>query len=269
MRHVLRTVVAVVGWAAGAPAAGPLLSMAASKSSESSPQYLSFNSKISPALASFQAPQAPSPTELEDMKTKDPQLRYTWTIWEQIMQSQDSKAAQYSDATHRVASFSTVKNFWRYWNHLPQPSELLDGKKFVRETADSRNVVDALMVFREGIKPEWEDAVNATGGHFQFMLKPNLGGGTIDEYWNNIVLGMIGGTIEPADMITGVRLVDKLNQRGPAGLRLEVWFSNWDDTEQVDALCKSLEKCMTTKLDNSQGSQLWGKTDRKPHQSKK
>merc|ERR1719464_1098701 len=77
------------------------------------------------------------------------------------MQAADSKNAQYSDTTHRVASFSTVKGFWKYWNHLPQPSELLDGKKFVREGADSaRNVVDALMVFRDGIKPEWEDATN-------------------------------------------------------------------------------------------------------------
>merc|ERR1719361_2593850 len=143
------------------------------------------------------------------------------------MQSTDSKASHYSDATHRVASFSTVKTFWKYWNHLPQPSELLDGKKFVREASGSRSVVDALMVFRDGIKPEWEDAVNASGGHFQFELRPSLGGGSIDEYWNNIVLGMIGGTIEPPDMITGVRLVDKLSQPArSAAVRIEVWFSN-------------------------------------------
>jgi len=204
------------------------------------------------------------------MKNKDPALRFTWTIWEQIMQSSDAKAAQYSDATHRVASFSTVKGFWKYWNHLPQPSELLDGKKFVREAADQRSVVDALMVFRDGIKPEWEDAVNASGGHFQFQLKASLGGGVIDEYWNNIVLGMIGGTIEPADMITGIRLVDKLAQTRIASIRIEVWFSNFDDTEKVDTLQKSLEKCMTTRLDGTHSSPTaWGKTDRKSHAPQK
>mmetsp|Transcript_29964 Transcript_29964/g.95624 ORF Transcript_29964/g.95624 Transcript_29964/m.95624 type:complete len:239 (-) Transcript_29964:123-839(-) len=236
-------------------------------SQQSSAQFLSFNSRISPGVAAYQTP---SPAELEDMKSKDPALRYTWTIWEQIMQSTDAKAAQYSDATHRVASFSTVKGFWKYWNHLPQPSELLDGKKFVRETADSRSVVDALMVFREGIKPEWEDAVNASGGHFQFQLKASLGGGTIDEYWNNIVLGMIGGTIEPAEMITGVRLVDKLSQQRSASIRIEVWFSNFDDTEKVDLLQRNMEKCMTTRLDGTHSSaSAWGKTDRKPHGSQK
>jgi len=203
------------------------------------------------------------------MKNKDPNLRYTWTIWEQIMQN-DAKNAQYSDATHKVASFQTVKGFWKYWNHLPQPSELLDGKKFVRETAETKSVVDALMVFREGIKPEWEDSTNATGGHFQFQLKPNLGGGVIDEYWNNIVLGMIGGTIEPAEMITGVRLVDKLSQPArAAAVRIEVWFSDFENTEKVDLLQRNLEKCMATKLDGTPGQASWGKTDRKTHIVKK
>merc|ERR1719433_2530614 len=174
------------------------------------------------------------------------------------MQSSDTKAAHYSDNTHRVAAFSTVKEFWKYWNHLPQPSELLDGKKFVREAGSQQSVVDALMVFRDGIKPEWEDPMNASGGHFQFQLKPALQGGQIDEYWNNIILGMIGGTIEPAKMITGVRLVDKTQQR-QASIRIEVWFSNFDDTDKVDQLQRNLEKCMTTRLDGTHSASSWAR----------
>jgi translation initiation factor 4E len=224
--------------------------------------FLSFNTKISPGMAQYQAP---TPEELEEMKAKDPALRYTWTIWEQIMQT-EAKNVNYSDNTHQVASFSTVKEFWKYWNHLPQPSELLEGKKFVRETSGNRNVVDALMLFREGVRPEWEDSTNASGGHFQFQLRPNLvSGGAIDELWNNIVLGMIGGTIEPADMVCGVRLVDKLGAR-QASVRIELWFSNFEDTEKVDLLQKNLEKCMATKLDGSVSSERnWGKTDKKGH----
>jgi len=224
--------------------------------------YLSFNTKISPGLAGSQAVSA---EELEEMRQRDPALQYTWVLWEQITQA-DSKVDKYADATHRVASFGTVKGFWKYWNHLPQPSVLLDGKKFVREGSDgARSVVDALMVFREGIKPEWEDQVNASGGHFQFQLKPTISGGIIDEYWNNIVLGIVGGTIEPADMITGVRLVDKLTQARAPVVRIEVWFSNFDDTAKVDQLQQSLERCMTTRLDGSAASGAWGKTDRKTH----
>eukprot|EP00442_Polarella_glacialis_P028573 CAMPEP_0115060936 /NCGR_PEP_ID=MMETSP0227-20121206/7729_1 /TAXON_ID=89957 /ORGANISM="Polarella glacialis, Strain CCMP 1383" /LENGTH=223 /DNA_ID=CAMNT_0002446183 /DNA_START=115 /DNA_END=783 /DNA_ORIENTATION=- len=216
-------------------------------------QFLSFNTRISPELVTYQTP---SPAELEEMKSKDPALRHTWTIWEQIAQTQRDNS-QYSDQTNRVASFSTVKGFWKYWNHLPQPSMLLDGKKFVRVTPDNKNVVDALMLFREGIKPEWEDTANAAGGHFQFQLKATLGGGAIDEYWNNIVLGMIGGSIEPADMITGVRLLDKLTNKRAAFIRIEVWFSNFNDTEKVDLLQQSLERCMSTHLDGTQSSAAW------------
>lgn len=32
------------------------------------------------------------------------------------------------------------------------------------------------------------------------QLKPQIGGGQIDEYWNNLVLGMVGGTIQPAEV---------------------------------------------------------------------
>jgi translation initiation factor 4E len=235
--------------------------------SSSGTQFLSFNSKISPNLPSYKAPSA---AELEEMKQRDPPLRCTWTIWEQIMQSTDKGVAQYSDATHRVASFDTVKTFWKYWNHLPQPSELLDGKKFVREIGESKSVVDALMVFKDGVKPEWEDPLNATGGHFQITLKPTFGGGAIDEYWNNIVLGMVGGTMEPADMITGVRLVDKLNQPAKsAAVRVEIWFSNFEDVEKVDLLQRNLEKCMSTRLDGTLSTAGgWGKIDRKSHMKK-
>mmetsp|Transcript_30643 Transcript_30643/g.55990 ORF Transcript_30643/g.55990 Transcript_30643/m.55990 type:complete len:240 (+) Transcript_30643:73-792(+) len=231
------------------------------------PHYVSFNNKVTPGVAFA----VTSPEQVEDMKQMDPPLRHGWTIWEQIMQTPESKA-QYSDATHRIASFNTVKGFWRYWNHLPQPSELVDGKKFVRDTGDTTSVVDALMVFRNGIKPEWEDPVNASGGHFQFQLKPSLGdgkGGIIDEYWNNIVLGMIGGTLEPADMVTGARLVDKLGQTRAASIRIEVWFSNFEDTEKVDMLQRNLEKCMSTRLDGTVAKEApWGKTDRRSHAKK-
>lgn len=228
-------------------------------------ECLSFNPKISPSFTAFTPPEE----ELAEMRTKDPPFRYTWTIWEQIMQASDKQSGQYSDATHKVASFSTVNGFWKYWNHLPQPSELLDGKKFVREHGGMRHVVDALMLFREGIKPEWEDDANATGGHFQFQLKPTMHAGTIDEYWNNIVLGMVGGTIQPSDMITGVRLVDKLGANRQSFIRIEVWFTNFEDTDRVDRLQRSLETCMATRLDGTQAEKLWGKTDKKTHIVKK
>jgi len=170
------------------------------------------------------------------------------------MQSSD-KSSAYSDATHKVAQFATVQEFWKLWNHMPQPSELLEQKRMVREQPDGLHVIDAIMIFREEVRPEWEDKANAAGGHFQWQIKPNVGGGQMDEYWNNLVLGMIGATIEPANMITGIRLVDKLHgPRAANVIRLEVWFSDFDNTKAVQDLKKNIEKCMATRLDGSIGS---------------
>eukprot|EP00929_Paragymnodinium_shiwhaense_P061912 TRINITY_DN30922_c0_g2_i1.p2 TRINITY_DN30922_c0_g2~~TRINITY_DN30922_c0_g2_i1.p2 ORF type:complete len:233 (+),score=67.06 TRINITY_DN30922_c0_g2_i1:104-802(+) len=186
----------------------------------------------------------------EEVLKKDLPLRSTWSIWEQIMQTNDGKMAQYTDATHKVSNFSTVQEFWKLWNHMPQPSELLEQKRMVREQPDGMHVIDAIMLFKEGIRPEWEDKANANGGHFQIQLKPSTGGGQIDEYWNNLVLGMIGATIEPANMITGMRLVDKLSgPRAANVIRIEVWFSSSEDSQAVATLRRNVEKCVATRLD--------------------
>lgn len=54
----------------------------------------------------------------------------------------------------------------------------------------------------------WEDPHNATGGHLEYRITPfQTKAGQLDEYWNNLVLGLVGGTIEHSDYITGIRLV--------------------------------------------------------------
>merc|ERR1711974_52389 len=76
----------------------------------------------------------------------------------------------------------------------------------------------------------------------------SIGGGPLDEYWNNLVLGVIGATIEPVGMITGVRLVDKLaGSRGSGNIRIEVWFNELRDTSAVQQLLRSVERCMATR----------------------
>merc|ERR1711924_265077 len=109
--------------------------------------------------------------------------------------------------------------------------------------------VEAIMIFRTGVLPEWEDPANAGGGHFQFLLPATLGAGQIDEFWNNVVFGVIGSVIAPPSQVQGVRLVDKLQSFGC--VQLEVWFANYDDTEMVETLRSSFFSCMSTALDGS------------------
>mmetsp|Transcript_17970 Transcript_17970/g.50634 ORF Transcript_17970/g.50634 Transcript_17970/m.50634 type:complete len:83 (+) Transcript_17970:2-250(+) len=76
---------------------------------------------------------------------------------------------------------------------------------------------------------------------------------------------MVGATIEPAGMITGVRLVDKLSgPRAANVIRIEVWFTNFEDASAVQTLRRNVERCMATRLDGSQGAPP--KCETKAHQ---
>ena len=50
----------------------------------------------------------------------------------------------------------------------------------------------------------------------------------LDEYWLNLVLGMIGETIDKGDEITGARVVDK--SKRDVIYRMELWFRKKDMT---------------------------------------
>lgn len=229
---------------------------------------MSFNTKVTDTA---DLGEVESSEELERMKKTDPKLSCVWTVWEQHKQQPGGQKGGYSDAMKQTISFGTVKEFWACWNHLPQPSELLDGKKFVREVNGVRSIIDSLAIFRKGVAPEWEDPQNANGGHFLITLKPQLGGGAIDELWNNTVLAIVSDAIQPASMITGVRLVDKLDNRGKPVLRIEVWFNEMDQETaaggqgKVYDLRGSFEKCLRLGLDGKERPASWGRMDLKPH----
>ena len=57
------------------------------------------------------------------------------------------------------------------------------------------------LIALQGIKPMWEDEANAKGGKWVINLKSDKN--MLNTYWENMVLGMIGETIDVADEITG------------------------------------------------------------------
>mmetsp|Transcript_12588 Transcript_12588/g.22233 ORF Transcript_12588/g.22233 Transcript_12588/m.22233 type:complete len:234 (-) Transcript_12588:102-803(-) len=202
-----------------------------------------------------------------DAKKQDPKLSVAWVLWEQCASGEFT--------TRPVLKMSTVKQFWSCFNSLPQPSQLLEGKRWMRTEKGNKEHINGFMLFKDGIKPEWEDEQNANGGHYQLELKPDLGGAVIDELWNNVVLGVVGDLIEPADMVTGVRLIDKLADKNPLGkvskpvVRLELWINDFSDEDKKYKLRGSFEKMLRQRLDGSEATVSWGYTQTKPHSRQK
>ena len=162
------------------------------------------------------------------------------------------------------------EEFWIAFLSLPQPSAFLG----TGNVCIGSSRVDSIMIFREGVCPEWEDPANAEGGHFQFHWKPvGVTPGELDEYWNNIVLAMIGDTLESEGefaenpIIKGVRLVDKTSAVGKqAGIRIEVWHGKPQDGRHLQKVRSRLERAMALHLDGSSG--LIPRCDLRTHQGR-
>merc|ERR1712194_627098 len=109
----------------------------------------------------------------------------------------------YEDNMAKLCEFATIEDFWRLWNNIPKPSAIFyDGrtkKKFKDRT------VESFSLFKKGVKPEWEDAANRTGA--EWFCRKTFPMPQLDSFWQDLVLGMVGETIDPADEICGARVV--------------------------------------------------------------
>ena len=147
----------------------------------------------------------------------------------------------------------------------------------VKCNADDSNarlhVIDAVMIFRENIRPEWEDdskgalgflvltscvkatcsrqqlqqaqywkdKTNAAGGHFQFQLKPQIGGGQAAEtVGNRNLVGLRG----PYDLVCKSLQQD-----------LNFNFGRWTSIGQ-QLIAERLLPCGTSALLNLRGTTL-------------
>lgn len=153
---------------------------------------------------------------------------------------------EWANLQKKVFEFSTVEDFWRNFDYVPKPSEVFyDGKsrKRVGQPPQDR-IIESFSLFKRGIAPEWEDKENINGGEWNLRKQgrnPDEAG-LLDEWWENLVLGLVGETIDIGDYVTGARVVDKSNGKGSALVyRIELWLRTKD--EQVLLLVPRLANC--------------------------
>jgi translation initiation factor 4E len=68
----------------------------------------------------------------------------------------------------------TAQQFWRVYTHLKRPSTL--------------PIVSDYHMFKDQIRPVWEDEENKQGGKWIIRLKK----GVIDRYWDDMLLAVVG-----------------------------------------------------------------------------
>ena len=98
-------------------------------------------------------------------------MKCTWIVW---YRPPTSKYTDYEKSTIPLAHFSSVEAFWTVYTHLKRPSSLPS--------------VSDYHVFKQGIRPVWEDEENKRGGKWIVRLKK----GVADRYWEDLLLAIVG-----------------------------------------------------------------------------
>jgi len=116
---------------------------------------------------------------------------------------------------------------------IPKPTDFFFAPKKTRGLVGGRSVV-SYSIFRRGISPKWEDPVAYEGGEWRIRRFKNLN--ELDEVWENVVLLVLGNSLEKSDNILGVRVVDSSHaESGKAMYNVEIWFDKMEHAEIIQS----------------------------------
>jgi hypothetical protein len=90
----------------------------------------------------------------------------------------------------------------------------------VKKEVEGRTI-GGFCLFKKGIRPEWEDPANSTGSELFCRSVRSLD--HADVYWENLVFGLIGETIDEGDEICGCRIVNKTTS-SKLSVKIELWM---------------------------------------------
>ncbi|XP_052750397.1 eukaryotic translation initiation factor 4E1-like [Galleria mellonella] len=132
-------------------------------------------------------------------------LERPWSIW---YNSNDKK--NWEDCLIELTTFDTVEDYWCLYHHMLLPSELRQGQDYA--------------VFKQGVRPMWEDSNNVSGGRWVIMAE-NLH--HLNAIWLDIVLLLIGENFENMDMISGVIVNVRFRSK------VVIWTTNKSREENI------------------------------------
>jgi len=155
---------------------------------------------------------------LEEQSCK---LNYTFIFWfSYFKENKQKQINDYEDNLRKIGSFNTAEEFWGYYQHIRRPDSLPKGCEF--------------LLFKEGIKPLWEDPANAGGGRFVLHIKKIFSTKT----WEDILLAFII-TEENFDKLNGV----VINVRGWEVL-LSIWTKELKAEEELEKYKKWIRSAL-------------------------
>jgi len=105
-------------------------------------------------------------------------LQSRWSLW--YLKADRQK--DWEDCLKMVSTFDTVEDFWALYNHIQPASGLNWGSDYY--------------LFKEGIKPMWEDEQNVKGGRWLCVVEKAKRAQQLDHYWLELLMAIIGEQFE-------------------------------------------------------------------------
>ncbi|KAF7147784.1 hypothetical protein RHSIM_Rhsim03G0001600 [Rhododendron simsii] len=157
--------------------------------------------------------------QARDLKAGFHPLKHKFVFWYTRRTPGVRSQTSYEDNIKKIVDFSTVEAFWVCYCHLARPSSL-------------PNPTD-LHLFKEGIRPLWEDSANCNGGKWIIRFKKAISG----RFWEDLVLALVGDQLDYGDNVCGVVLSIRFNED-----ILSVWNRNAPDHQAVMALRDAIKR---------------------------
>ena len=123
----------------------------------------------------------------------------------------------------QVITFSTVEDFWALYNHIENASKLGNGCDY--------------SLFKEGIKPMWEDAHNEHGGKWLLQMDKRSRMNVLDVVWLEIMMCLIGEAFGDSGNIVNGAVV---NIR-PKADKISVWLADSVKSNQIMAIGQEMK----------------------------
>ncbi|KAM8972613.1 eukaryotic translation initiation factor 4E type 2-like [Pelodytes ibericus] len=130
---------------------------------------------------------APSKNKDVSVAPGEHPLQYRYTFWySRRTPSRPASTHNYEQNIRQFGTVASVEQFWRIYSHIVRPGDLTGYSDF--------------HLFKDGIKPMWEDEANKNGGKWIIRLRKGLA----SRFWENIILAMVGEQFMVGEEICGV-----------------------------------------------------------------
>jgi len=151
-------------------------------------------------------------------------LQNNWKFW----YFEAAKDKSWEENLRVVSAFQTVEDFWSIYNHIKSATEIRMGASY--------------FVFKDGIKPMWEDEGNRKGGRWVVAFNKNHRQ-HLDQYWLEALLCLIGEAFDDnGDDICGA-VVDIR----PKQDRISVWTADCKNKDRVIAIGLKIQERLSLK----------------------